>query len=317
MNEFLLNSVWAVLNSKIITKRDNSVECQLKHFKSLKRIVNIHDVDKTRLLDLGEYHEWQQIELFTSDDIELAGMYWINPIKTDKWIISLHGFSSKKEVAATAASFFKAMGYNIFAFDFRNQGMSSEDFVTFGVKEQEDLLTALKYLRKEFHPTTVGLIGFSMGAYALNAFALNNEPVFQEYNIKFGISDSTFANLSPAISRLTETFGHHLKVSRKIIDNMLVWVKNRYMINTEMLNLSNFNLNNVTSFPILYLHSKDDKITSYKDSEKFIKERKSVKVLGKDNIVLFTKVGHIKAIFDVTQQYVDAVKQFLQENQVN
>jgi pimeloyl-ACP methyl ester carboxylesterase len=82
-------------------------------------------------------------------------------------IILCHGYESSKSELLTLVSALQDHQYNVFVFDFAAHG-ANPGMTTFGYKEAEELRAAIDTLasRNDVDPTSFGLWGYNLGAYA-------------------------------------------------------------------------------------------------------------------------------------------------------
>jgi len=82
-------------------------------------------------------------------------------------IILCHGYESSRSELLTLVSALQDHQYNVFVFDFAAHG-ANPGMTTFGYKEAEELRAAINTLaaRNDVDPTSFGLWGYNLGAYA-------------------------------------------------------------------------------------------------------------------------------------------------------
>ena len=82
-------------------------------------------------------------------------------------IVLCHGYESSRSELLTLVSALQDHQYNVFVFDFAAHGANS-GVTTFGYKEAEELRAAIDTLaaRTDVDPTSFGLWGYNLGAYA-------------------------------------------------------------------------------------------------------------------------------------------------------
>src|SRR6202008_3989548 len=82
-------------------------------------------------------------------------------------IILLHGYESSRGELLTLVSALQDHQYYVFVFDFAGHG-GSKGVTTFGYKEADELRTAMDVLaaRNDVDPTSFGVWGYNLGAYA-------------------------------------------------------------------------------------------------------------------------------------------------------
>ena len=101
----------------------------------------------------------------TSDRVPIAG--WYVPAAgggqaLSPTIVLVHGYAANKsEVLKYAVPFHER--FAVVAFDLRNGGRSGKADTTFGLHEQYDLRAIIDWLERTKHPTTIVVMGNSMG----------------------------------------------------------------------------------------------------------------------------------------------------------
>ncbi|GIQ68286.1 alpha/beta fold hydrolase [Xylanibacillus composti] len=138
---------------------------------------------------------------FTSleGDILLKGWYMPAADREDPMtLIIAHGYRNNREYPQVGTLDLSkrliAKGYNVLVFDFRNSGESEGNMTSVGEFEKYDLLAAIDWV-KHHHPSSIGLIGFSMGgSTALLAAA-------EDPDVKGVVADSPFSNLYEYLER--------------------------------------------------------------------------------------------------------------------
>ena len=82
-------------------------------------------------------------------------------------IVLCHGYESSRSELLTLVSALQDHQYNVFVFDFAAHGTNG-GMTTFGYKEAEELRAAIDTLaaRTDVDPTSFGLWGYNLGAYA-------------------------------------------------------------------------------------------------------------------------------------------------------
>mgnify|MGYP005833306303 CR=1 FL=1 len=107
---------------------------------------------------------FEPVRFSSRDGVRLGG-WWIPAPATPRGTVILcpGQRTSMNDDLIHAAPLHRA-GFNVLMFDFRAHGLSDGKLVTFGAREQFDLLGALDMLEKERGVARVGVLGFSMGA---------------------------------------------------------------------------------------------------------------------------------------------------------
>lgn len=114
----------------------------------------------------------------TSENKSLEG-WFIPSIRGAPVVFLCHGYKSNRSELLTLASTFQENGYNLFIFDFRGHGNNPFHTSSLGIRETQDLLSAINTIigRPEVDPRRVGIWGVSLGAYVGLSAATESEKV--------------------------------------------------------------------------------------------------------------------------------------------
>ena len=125
------------------------------------------------------------------DGTILRGWYIPAPRPTGRAVVIVPGIDDNRLVSGISlrlAADLVADGFDVLAFDLRAQGTSDGDTLTFGAREQDDVLGAVAVARAH-GARHVAVIGFSMGAAAAMLAAARSP------DIEALVLDSAFADL--------------------------------------------------------------------------------------------------------------------------
>jgi esterase/lipase len=105
--------------------------------------------------------------------------WFIPSVRGGPVVFLCHGYKSNRSELLTLASTFQENGYNLFLFDFRAHGTSPSSLCSLGIKETEDLLSAIRMVtaRPDVDPDRAGIWGVSLGAYVALSAAIENPTV--------------------------------------------------------------------------------------------------------------------------------------------
>lgn len=236
--------------------------------------------------------EYENIKIETSDNILLSG--WFIPVtgtKTNKTIIGLHGYPADKgNILPIVAEFSEE--FNLLLFDFRYFGESEGSYSTAGIKEKEDLLAAIKYLKEKGYED-IGLWGFSMGG----AVALMTP---EETGVRSIAAHSSYANLPLLSSEL-----YRIPVVDKLLGELTIeWA--RVVLGINAREMSPINSASSSTIPIIIIHSRSDNVISFKHAEllqKTLAENENAKFLFEEDLL------HGQ----VTDETTENIKEFFRE----
>jgi dipeptidyl aminopeptidase/acylaminoacyl peptidase len=109
------------------------------------------------------------------DGVPLVGWYIPPPKMPAPAVVVLHGHVGRKDNFLDVASFLRRAGFGVLMFDFRHHGESGAAPCTFGLRESEEVLPFVAFLkdRAEHRGAKIGILGYSMGATtALRAMSI-------------------------------------------------------------------------------------------------------------------------------------------------
>ncbi|CAD8182542.1 unnamed protein product [Paramecium octaurelia] len=190
---------------------------------------------------------------FPRQDFQLQGLqcslYKCNQY-TQSCILYLHGYNGSRLEAVQYAPLACKNDFDFCSFDFQAAGQSLGDFVTFGLKEEENIAVVVRHLKEKY--LHVILWGRSMGATTALMYTQKNE------NIKCLVLDSPFLVLEDVVINLIK-----LKLHTPDIINKGLYL----LIRRSIAKLFQFQINKVQlplnlniTCPMLLLSSKQDSL---------------------------------------------------------
>lgn len=81
-------------------------------------------------------------------------------------VLLLHGVRANRLAMLPRARWLHELGYSVLLIDFQAAGESSGQWITFGLRESDDAVSAVTYLRSRLPLERIGVIGTSMGGAA-------------------------------------------------------------------------------------------------------------------------------------------------------
>jgi uncharacterized protein len=257
-------------------------------------------------------HEWQQYALWpqnisfkSSDGLNLSGVYIKGSEKAT--IILLHGYGRCKEQMLPQASFLNKAGFNILMFDFRASGESEGKYITFGQKEQGDLVGAVEYLknRGDVDMTKIGLLGFSMGG-AVALMKSGDLPA-----IKAIVINSTYAHFKSVIWQNFHDYFRGLPFFP--LGYVVLWViKYRTGIYFPVINPIKY-LHTLKARPLMIMHGAHDKKIPVKDAFEmyqqapWLKEFWLVKEAAHEDVYTVTKDKYEEKVINFFRTYLSTL----------
>lgn len=184
-----------------------------------------------------------------------------------------------------------------------------------GAKEVRDLMGAIKWTKENIDYDHLALMGTSMGAFVINYAGLKFSDELEKAKVKFSVTDAPYGSIE---SLILHTRDMHLKIlpkkrTKKTVQKMIqkhndFEAKN----NVNLLESDVFielEKGSIPKIPNLFIHSKDDKVTSPFDTYRFLLERKNL--IKGDRLLMFNYSTHTQSIRIHFKEYQRAVAQYI------
>lgn len=123
-------------------------------------------------------YDFEKVVFHSTDGLRLSG-WWLTSldgVSSDRTVILCHGLASQKAIDVVLARGFVPYGYNVLIFDFRAHGQSAGQLTSYGYRERQDVLGAVRYLQthRPDQSRFIYGVGVSMGGAALIAAAADD-----------------------------------------------------------------------------------------------------------------------------------------------
>ena len=131
------------------------------------------------------------------DGALLRGWYMASPLATGRAIVLAPGIDNNRLVSRVAlrlAPGLLAAGFDVLTFDLRGEGESGGEPITFGVREQWDVVGAV-HEAQAHGARRVGVLGFSLGGVSAILAAAGAPEIVAV------VAESAFADLTDALTR--------------------------------------------------------------------------------------------------------------------
>lgn len=142
-----------------------------------------------RMPDAVGITNYQEVTFTASDGVAIRG--WYMPGSNGSVIVLGHGNQGNRSDELDDAAILTSKGYGALLFDWRGEGQSGGDTVSFGEFEVRDLHAAVDFALAQpgVDPKKIGGLGFSLGASVMTLGAA------QDDRIKAVIIEDTFTTL--------------------------------------------------------------------------------------------------------------------------
>ncbi len=149
-------------------------------------------------------HKAQDVYITSRDGLKLHGL-WVPTDNARGTVLFAHGYRSTMLVDfGLAFELYHKLGMNLLIPEQRSHGKSQGRFITFGVKESQDMLEWLEYHNTIFSSKPVLLSGLSMGASTMMYLADEDLP----NNVKGIIADCGFTSPKDILKSVFEKVIH-------------------------------------------------------------------------------------------------------------
>ncbi|KAL4464745.1 hypothetical protein ABPG74_011306 [Tetrahymena malaccensis] len=220
-------------------------------------------------------------------------------------VVYLHGNAGTRLDSVPAVKHIVSkLGVDLCSFDFSGCGRSEGDFVTLGIKEQDDLQVVLETLVSKYNYKKFILYGRSMGGVTSLLYSANR-PFAQKHVVAI-IVDSPFCSLKQLATEIADDKmaflgGFIAEMSFEYIRELV----KKMTHGNDIFSLEvDKQVDKCTRFPALFCYSHEDKLIKYTHSEKLIQ-----KYGGKSSSFVFQ--GDHNAFRD--ESYFDNINNFIKD----
>ena len=266
---------------------------------SKEGIFNSKDNNEPRFQDtwIYDYKDKEDVFINSFDNLKLHG-YILKTENSDKWAITVHGYTNKAESMSAMAYKYHSLGYNILMPDLRGHGKSEGSYVGMGWHDRLDILKWIDLIIKENKDAKILLHGISMGAGTVMMVSGEELPE----NVKVIIEDCGYTSAK-------EQLAYNLKTMFKLPSfpilnfcSLITKIKDNYFI-SEASAIKQLQKANV---PILFIHGDKDKFVPFYMLDKLYNACSS----KKDKLII-KDVGHAKSESLKSDLYWNKVEDFI------
>lgn len=228
---------------------------------------------------------------------------FLEPHDTKYYAIICHGVTETKVNSFKYARMFEALGFNSVVYDHRRHGGSGGKTTSFGHFEKLDLKAVVDMLKEHAGPELVfGIHGESMGAATTLLYAGMRD------DAAFYISDCGYSDISEQILHVMQTTtSMKTSVSLKLA-GFFMKMREGYHIST----VTPREAVKMIEKPVLFIHSLPDD---------FVLPEMSIEMHGLKQgpkaLKLFEKGGHAQSFNENPLEYIETVKDFLDQHGIN
>ena len=282
---------------KNFTPMEKAVRKTLKPFKDLINTGNkwIKEKEKNKQI--------KDVFLKSKEDLKLHAMFIEN--KENKGIfIEIPGYRSTpmRDLYPSCYEYYD-MGYSLLLIDNRSSGSSEGKYITFGMRESEDLIRWIKYINKKYPDLNIILGGVSMGA---STIMMSMNRIKDDMNVKKIIVDCGYIS---AYEEVKYCIKHYFHIpSFPFIKMVNIWCKLIAKFDLEEKNtIRSMRKSNI---PVLFIHGEEDDFVPTYNSKVNYKNYN-----GPKKLLLFKKASHGISYLVEPNKYIEAVKDFVNKGE--
>lgn len=137
----------------VFKPEEDAVKASIKKEKEKRKVA--------WLMDSSNYKDCYRT---SSDGLKLHGYEINNIVKSNVWVITVHGYMIQGKDMSNYAKKFYEMGYNVLIPDLRGHGKSEGTYIGMGWHDRGDILGWINYIIEKDSNAKIVLHGVSMGA---------------------------------------------------------------------------------------------------------------------------------------------------------
>lgn len=243
----------------------------------------------------------QSVYITSHDGLRLHA-HWV-PAKNPKGtMLLMHGYRSTKLVDfGVAFAYYHERGFHVLAPDQRSHGRSEGNFITFGVKESQDVLSWIEFHNQSFGALPLFLSGLSMGASTVMFLADEKLPG----NVRGIIADCGFCSPAAIISKVFRDVTHLPAMPSIFCADLFA----RFFAGFSLFEKDSRKTLAHTRLPTLLIHGKDDHFVPCT-----MTEESYAACTGEKELLLVDGAGHGVSFLVDHDRYSDMVEAFLLKN---
>ena len=252
------------------------------------------DEDKTWLLSESNYSDEY---ITSSDNLKLHSYKIQNEVPSNKWAITVHGYTSEGLNMSTYAKKYYDMGYNVLIPDLRAHGLSDGDYIGMGWDDRLDIISWIDVILNENPDAEIVLHGVSMGAATVTMTSGEELPS----NIKAIIADCGYTSVWDQFSYQLDDLFSLPEFPIMHVSSLVAEIRAGYSLGEA----SSIEQVKKSKTPILYIHGDQDDFVPYFMMEELYNTTNSTK-----EMLTIKGAGHAKSSEVDPETYWTTVNNF-------
>lgn len=253
------------------------------------------DSDVAWLLNDSNYTD----EYITSSDkLKLHSYKITNQNNTNKWVITVHGYTSEGINMSTYAKHYYDNGYNVLIPDLRAHGLSEGNYIGMGWDDRLDIISWINYILKENPNAEIILHGVSMGSATVLMTSGEEIPS----NVKAIIADCGYTSVWDEFAYQLDDLFSLPEFPILNVSSMVAKIRAGYFLGEA----SSLEQVKNSKTPILYIHGDKDDFVPYYMMEELYNATSSEK-----EMLTIKGAEHAKASEVDPETYWNTVNNFI------
>ena len=246
-------------------------------------------------------HNAQDVYVQSKDGLKLHA-YWIPAEDARGTVLLAHGYRSTFLVDfGLAFAFYHALGMNILVPHQRSHGKSEGRYITFGVKESEDMQCWIDYHNKTYGDYQMVLSGLSMGASTVLYLADQTLPD----NVKCIIADCGFTSPKAILDAVFRSVVHIPSGATLLVTDVLTRIFAKFSLNQK----DTRKILTSAKLPVLMIHGEaDDYVPCFMTKQGF------EACAGEKDLLIVEGAGHGLSCLVDKETYTKRILAFLEKH---
>ncbi|EKY26352.1 alpha/beta hydrolase [Clostridium celatum] len=237
------------------------------------------DTDIQWLLTESNYSD-ETINSF--DNLKLHGYKVLNPNNSNKWVITVHGYTSEGINMSSYAKNYYDMGYNVLIPDLRSHGLSEGDYIGMGWDDRLDIISWINNILEDNADAEIILHGVSMGAATVSMVSGEDLPS----NVKAIVADCGYTSVWDEFAYQLDDLFSLPQFPILNVSSLVSKVRAGYFLGTA----SSLKQVEKSKTPILFIHGDKDDFVPYYMMEELYNATSSEK-----EMLTIKDAGHAKS----------------------
>ena len=237
------------------------------------------DTDIQWLLTESNYSD-ETINSF--DNLKLHGYKVLNPNNSNKWVITVHGYTSEVINMSSYAKNYYDMGYNVLIPDLRSHGLSEGDYIGMGWDDRLDIVSWINNILEDNADAEIILHGVSMGAATVSMVSGEDLPS----NVKAIVADCGYTSVWDEFAYQLDDLFSLPQFPILNVSSLVSKVRAGYFLGTA----SSLKQVEKSKTPILFIHGDKDDFVPYYMMEELYNATSSEK-----EMLTIKDAGHAKS----------------------